>query len=162
MLYNEKKVTMGKDIYLSAEGLEKLKAELEKIEDTEMKEIAKRIAEAKDLGDLSENAEYHEAKRLQSFMHGRASDLKYKIKNAMIIEKGQSCDTVTVGCTVEVVAAGEKMSFEIVGSEEADPMNGKISSDSPIGSSLLGKKLGESVKVATPSGESEYQIQSIK
>jgi len=152
---------MDKDVYISAEGLEKLKAELKQIEEVDMKEIAKRIAEAKDLGDLSENAEYHEAKRLQSFMHGRANDLKYKIKNAKIIEKDANCGAVTVGCTIDVDAAGEKMSFEIVGSEEADPINGKISSDSPIGSTLLGKKSGESVKVTTPAGKSEYKIVKI-
>lgn len=155
-------VIMGEEVYISAEGLEKIKAELKKIEEVDMKDIAKRIAEAKDLGDLSENAEYHEAKRLQSFMHGKAKNIKYKIKNAKIIEKGQSCDDVTVGCTVDVDANGEKMSFEIVGSEEADPVNGKISSDSPIGSALLGKKLGESVQVTTPAGDSEYKIAKIK
>jgi len=151
-----------KVVYISSEGLEKLKDELALLEGTKLKENARRIAEAKDLGDLSENAEYHEAKRVQSFLAGKAKDLKYKIKYAQIIDSNQSRETVTVGCTVEVSDGSEKENYTIVGSDEADPQAGSISAGSPIGSSLLGAKVGDKVKVLTPGGEIEYEIINIK
>jgi transcription elongation factor GreA len=153
---------MTKEVYISAEGLERLKSELREVEQVKLPEIAKKIAEAKDLGDLSENAEYHEAKEQQSFLFGKAQELQYKIKNARVIDKSYKADVVAVGCSVEVENAGEKMTFELVGSDEADPANGKISIGSPIGSALVGSKAGDKVCVSTPAGESEYKIISIK
>lgn len=152
---------MEKEIYLTTSGLEKLKAELKDIENNKLKEIAQKIADARDLGDLSENSEYHEAKEQQSFLAGRAGELKYKIKHAKIIEKCGKSGVVTVGCTVAVSFDGKKLDFEIVGSDESDPANGKISSDSPIGQALVGSKVGESVSVSTPAGERNYKIVSI-
>lgn len=152
---------MEKEVLVSKEGLENLKGQLKQLEEVELKDIARKIAEAKDMGDLSENAEYHEAKQQQAFLFGKAQTLKYKIKNAKVIEKcgnGQ----VLAGSSVDVVADGQKMTFDIVGSEEADPTEGKISVESPIGSALLGKKSGEKVKVKTPAGETEYVVGSIK
>ncbi len=148
-------------VYISREGLKKQKEELAELEGTKLKENAKRIAEAKDLGDLSENAEYHEAKRVQSFLAGKAKDLKYKIKYAEIIEENYNKDEVTVGCTVEVSDGEDDDSFKIVGSDEANPATGSISAGSPTGSALLGSKRGDKVVVKTPGGEIEYTIGKI-
>lgn len=147
-----------KKVYISRKGLEKLEEELALLEGVKLKENAKRIAEAKDLGDLSENAEYHEAKREQSFLAGKAKDLRHKIKYAEIIKDCRKKDEVTIGCSVEVSDGEENYTYKIVGSDEADPANGSISADSPIGSALLGKKKGDKVKVTTPGGEIEFKI----
>ncbi len=146
---------------LTREGLEKLKKELDEIKNIKLKEVAIRIKEAKDLGDLSENAEYHEAKNEQSFLYGRSMDLEQKIKNAKIIEKHELNGEVEAGSVVEVENDGEKMKLEIVGSDESDPVNGRISIDSPIGSALFGYKVGDTVSVSTPGGETKYKILNI-
>lgn len=146
---------------LTAEGLQKLKAELEEIKGVKLKEIAKKIKDAKDLGDLSENAEYHEAKNQQAFLNGKAQDLESRIKNAQVIEMRGDKNVVSAGCTVEIENDGEKMTFEIVGSAESDPLHGRISIDSPTGSALFGHKAGESVSVQTPGGETIYKILKI-
>lgn len=153
---------MEKEVYISREGLEKIKAELAEIEGVKLKEIAKKIAEAKDLGDLSENAEYHEAKQTQAFLFGKAQELKYKIKHAKIIEhcKG-AADEVKVGCTVKLKDGAGEIEYSLVGSDEADPLAGKISIESPIGASLIGHKVGEKVEVKTPAGSQSYTIVSI-
>jgi transcription elongation factor GreA len=150
-----------KVVYISAEGLERIKNELREVEQVKLPDIAVKIAEAKDLGDLSENAEYHEAKGQQSFLFGKAQELRYKIKNARVIDKNCNTDIVSVGCTVDVESSGEKMTFELVGSDEADPIAGKISVESPIGSALIGSKPGDKVAAPTPAGESEYKIVKI-
>lgn len=149
---------MIKEVYISREGLAKLKEELHLLESVKLKEIAKKIAEARDLGDLSENSEYHEAKERQSFMCGRIKDLKYKIKNAILIEDCARGSEISVGCTVALKNEKAEMKFELVGSEESDPLNGKISVDSPIGKAVVGKKSGEKVTVVTPAGESLYEV----
>lgn len=146
---------------LTAEGLEKMKKELEEIKNIKLKEVAKKIKDAKDLGDLSENAEYHEAKNEQAFLNGKAQDLESRIKNAQLIEKRSDKDVVSAGCTVDIENDGEKMTFEIVGSAESDPMNGRISIDSPTGAALFGHKTGEIVAVTTPGGETSYKILKI-
>lgn len=146
---------------ITAEGLEKLKTELKEIKEIKLKDIAVKIKEAKDLGDLSENAEYHEAKNKQAFLHGRAVSLEEKIKLAQVIDKNRSKDIVDAGCKVTVENDGENLDFEIVGSDESDPANGLISIDSPIGSALFGHKTGETVTVLTPMGEDKYKILNI-
>lgn len=146
---------------LTREGLEKLKKELDEIKNVKLKEVAIKIKEAKDLGDLSENAEYHEAKNEQSFLYGRALKLEEKIKNARIIEKHELNGSVEAGSVVEVENEGDQMKFEIVGSDESDPLNGRISIDSPIGSALFGHKIGDTISVLTPSGETQYRILNI-
>lgn len=146
---------------ISQEGLEKLKKELDEIKNIKLKEVAVRIKEAKDLGDLSENAEYHEAKNEQAFLYGKALDLEQKIKNAKVISKNLDLSTVVPGCTVDVSCGGERTTFEMVGSEESDPMNGKISIESPIGAALSGRKVGEIATALTPAGEREYKIINI-
>lgn len=151
-----------KEVYITAEGLEKLKAELSLIEGTKLKNIAKKIAEAKDLGDLAENSEYHEAKQEQAFLAGRAQDLQYKIKHARIISNTNTSGVIAVGSSVNISVAGQKKVFSLVGSDESDPANGKISIDSPIGRALIGHKNGEKVVVNTPAGETEYSIVEVK
>lgn len=147
--------------YLTSEGYEKIKKELDELKNVKLKEVAVRIKEAKDLGDLSENAEYHEAKNEQSFLYGKAVALEKRLANAHIIDKCQSKESVAAGCSVEVENSGDKMIFEIVGSAESDPANGKISVDSPIGSALFGHVKGELVSVFTPAGEAKYKILKI-
>lgn len=149
---------MEKEIYISKDGLTKLKAELHLLETIKLREIAKKIAEARDLGDLAENSEYQEAKERQSFLYGRAQELKYKIKNAIIIEDCSSGEEISVGCKVILQNGDTKMDFELVGSEESDPVNGKISVDSPIGQALVGHKSGDKVTVTTPAGENQYRV----
>lgn len=145
---------------ITSEGLEKLKQELSDIK-IKLKEVAVRIKDAKDLGDLSENAEYHEAKNEQAFLYGKELALEEKIRNAQVIAGNSCSETVDAGCTVNVENEGEKMTFKIVGSTESDPTNGLISIDSPIGSALSGHKKGDRVSVKTPAGETEYKILNI-
>lgn len=154
---------MEKVTHISQEGLDKLKAELAEIEGKKLKEIAKKIAEAKDLGDLSENAEYHEAKQTQAFLYGKAQEIKQKIRNAKIIDS-KNCDksSVNIGCTVVLKNGEDEVEYTLVGSDEADPLSGKISIESPIGNSLLDHKVGDEVAVKTPSGETFYSVVKIK
>ncbi len=144
---------------MTAAGLLNLKNQLAKI-DQQFKDVASRIKEARDLGDLSENAEYHSAKEEQAFLMGRKAELEQKIKTAQVVK---NCDAsiVSVGCRVEVKNGVGTFNFEIVGSDESDPTTGKISADSPIGSALCGHRSGERVAVTTPAGKSEYQILAI-
>jgi transcription elongation factor GreA len=147
---------------LTAEGLEKLKAELAELKEVKLKEVAKRIKESKELGDLSENAEYHEAKNEQAFLFGKVITLERKIHDAVVINKSGCAEVVEAGCTVEVEnSEGKNIKYEIVGSTESDPLNGRISIDSPIGSAFAGHKKGDCVTVATPKGETKYKIISI-
>ncbi len=141
---------------MTAEGLEKLKDQLVDVKQ-KLKEVAVRIKEAKDLGDLSENAEYHEAKNEQAFLYGKAVELEEKIKTSVVANKGQN-SFIGVGSSIEVENEGEKIAYEIVGSGESDPLNGRISIDSPIGLAVSGHRAGDSVLVSTPAGESEYKI----
>jgi len=146
--------------YITQEGLTKLKDQLVETK-TKLKEVSVKIKEARELGDLSENAEYHQAKTEQSFLMGREQEIEQKIKNAQIIEKHNG-SVIQVGSTVEIEDDGEKMTYEIVGSDEADPLSGRISVDSPIGASLIGHKKGDKVEVKTPAGKSTCKILNIK
>lgn len=136
--------------YLTKEGLAKLKAELDMLVHIRRKEIASRIQEAKELGDLSENAEYQEAKNEQAFNEGRIEELEYTLRNVNIIDEHASGNgIIQVGSTVQA-DNGSKHTLHIVGSNEADPIVGKISNESPLGLSLLGKRVGEKVTITTP------------
>lgn len=146
--------------YITAEGLEKLKKQLIDIK-IKLKAVSLKIKEARDMGDLSENAEYHEAKNEQAFLMGKEQETEQKIKNAQIIKAGCKSEVIQVGCTVEIEDDGEKMKYQIVGTDEADPISGRISVDSPIGSALIGHKKGDSVKVKTPAGISVCKILSV-
>lgn len=147
--------------FITGEGMEKLKSECREIKEVKLKEVAQRIKEAKDLGDLSENAEYHEAKNEQSFLYGKLLDLEKKIREAQIIVKSAGNGIISVGSCVMVENDGEKLNFDIVGSSESDPLGGKISIDSPLGSNLSGHKKGDTVVVSAPSGQIKYKIISV-
>lgn len=148
--------------YVTKEGLVKLQKELEYLKKAR-KDIAQRIQEAKELGDLSENAEYAEAKTAQAFNEGRIIDVQNIIKNAELIDHTlKSNGEVKVGNKVFVEADGEKKTFSIVGSNEADPSAGLISNESPLGQALLGRKVGETATVHVPKGEVKYAILKVE
>lgn len=150
---------MGTIQYLSAERLEELKQELQNLKTVSRREIADRIEAAKALGDLSENAEYHEAKEAMAHLEGRIYEISELLKNARVIEEEVGAKgVVRIGSTVKVDVNGREKTFQIVGSNEADPLAGKISNESPIGSSLLGAKVGDTVEVESPGGISRYRI----
>ena len=144
--------------YVSPEFLTKLQAELKDLKTVKRRELANRIETAKSLGDLSENAEYHEAKDALGFVEGRILEIEDLLKNAVIVEREAGASNVRVGTTVTVSVNGKEKEFTIVGSNEADPLAGKISNESPIGQSLLGAKAGDHVEVETPSGATVYEV----
>jgi transcription elongation factor GreA len=151
---------MEKKVF-TAQGLNKLKEELEYLQTTKRKEVADRIKVAKEYGDLSENSEYQDAKEEQAFVEGRVIELEHMVKTAIIAEEGGSNDSVRVGSQVTVDKAGQKFNFTIVGSTEADPINGKISLESPLGQAMLNHKVGEEFEVDLPSGKVTYKITNI-
>jgi len=153
---------MEKTINLTQAGKEKLEAELGDLKKVRRPEIIERIRRAKDYGDLSENAEYEDARNEQSFVEGRIQELEYILKYATISKNGKHSDMTAVGSTVTVQMDKEKMTYELVGSTEADPLNGKISVESPIGSVILGKKAGEKATAQTPGGKIELKILKIE
>jgi transcription elongation factor GreA len=150
------------DQIISQEGYEKLKKEYDYLIGVKRMEIADRIQKAKDMGDLSENAEYSEAKDAQAFNDGRIVELYQMLKNLTVVKNGSGHDKVGMGSKVKArTSVGTEREFIIVSFNEADPANGKISNESPIGMAFLNKKKGEKVIVTTPKGETEYEILSI-
>ena len=147
--------------YFTPQGLDKLKEELEKLKENR-KVLAEKIAEAKELGDLSENAEYHAAKEEQGMNESRIIEIENILKQAIVVEKDKKSDQVQVGSKVVLKNdKGVETEFEIVGSNEVDPANGKISNESPFGQAMLGKKIGDTVNISTPRGEVVYTILKI-
>ena len=144
--------------YLSAKRLEELKNELHELKTVKRLEVAERLKRAKEYGDLSENAEYSEAREQQEALESRIDELEDIVKNASIIKKSSSREFVDLGTEVEIEFKGKSRVFTIVGSNEAKPEEGLVSNDSPIGRAIIGKKVGDSVKVATPAGETTYKI----
>jgi len=147
--------------YISKEGLEQLKKELEDLK-LKRQEIANRLEEAKALGDLSENTEYLQAREAQAFNEGKIIELEGALREAIIISKSGKNSIVQIGSVVEVSSKGNKQVFTIVGSKEANPLEGKISNESPLGKAFLGHKVGDNVEVETPRGKMNYKIISIK
>ena len=137
----------NKPTYLSKDGLEKLRSELDEMVSVKRPEVANRIHDAKEHGDLSENAEYEDAKNEQAFVEGRIQTLEALIKNATIIDENHSTDHVQIGSTVAVESPDGKEAFTIVGSAEAKPAEGRISNESPVGRALLGKLIEEAVQL---------------
>jgi transcription elongation factor GreA len=152
------------DYYLSPERLEELKKELEELKTVRRIEVAKRLNRAKDLGDLSENSEYQEARREQDEVERRIFELEQIVKNAKLIDEKATAGKgfVQIGSTLMVERNGASSKYKIVGSKEVDPASGLISNESPLGKALLGRKAGDVVKVKTPSGEKAYTIVSIE
>ena len=154
---------MAKSVQLTKEGLEKLKGELENLKTQGRTDIAEKIRVARGYGDLSENSEYDEAKNEQAKIEARIVELEKMLENAVIIEEDVNTDSVTVGVTVTVydIDFEEEMTYKVVGPAEADPMNGLISDDSPVGKALLGAKVGDTVIAEAPVGELKFKIVSI-
>ena len=155
---------MAKEFKITSARLKGLEAELNYLKTTREKEVAELIKEARSFGDLSENSEYDEAKNEQGKLYSRIAELDEILSNYVIIEEAESLDTVHVGSTVVVedVEFEETETYSIVGSQEADPMNGRISEESPFGRALLGKKAGEEVTVEAPAGSIRYKIVEIQ
>lgn len=143
--------------YLSQEGFEQHKQELEDLK-LNRQEIAKRLEEAKALGDLSENQEYISAREAQAFNEGKILELEQLLRDVVLIDKTHRSSTVHIGSTIEARANGRNQKFTIVGSEEANPRDGKISNESPLGKAFLGRRANETVEVKTPGGQASYKI----
>jgi transcription elongation factor GreA len=149
---------------MTVAGKQKLADELEFLKTVKRKEVVERIKVARSFGDLSENSEYDSAKEDQAFVEGRIVTLESMIRNAVIIEENELDDIVSLGKTVSFIEVpdGEEETYTIVGSAEADPIEGLISNDSPIAKSLIGRSVGDQVRVLTPGGEMDVKITSIK
>ncbi len=158
-------MTEEKQFFMTEEGKQKLEAELEELKTVRRPEVVERIKIARSFGDLSENSEYDSAKDEQAFVESRIAQLENMIRYAVIIENDEEAsDIVQLGKTVKFVELpdGDEEEYQIVGSAEADPFEGRISNDSPMAQSLLGKKVGEEVTVATPGGELDVRITEVK
>ena len=158
-------MSMEKEYPMTKAGKEKLEQELEYLKTVKRKEVVERIQIARSFGDLSENSEYDAAKDEQAFVESRIQMLENMIRNAKIIEEDlEKTDIVSLGRTVTFIELpdGEEESYTIVGSAEADPFEGKISNDSPIAKSLIGRRVGEEVTVHTPGGDMVVKIVAVK
>lgn len=149
--------------YITDEGLQKIKEELHFLRTAKREELAKKLEIAIAQGDLKENADYHAAKEEQGFTEGRIRDLEDALRRAVVIKETGPSDRVRVGSTVTVVDEeyGDEETYSIVGPHEANPSQGRISNQSPIGKALLGAKIGQTVVASSPAGEIRLQVQSI-
>ena len=156
---------MAQEIKMSASGLKAMQDELEYLKTVRRKELAEEIKEARSHGDLSENSEYDEAKNTQGLVENRITELEQMVKNAVIIDESElSVDNVSVGTHVSIKMIGddEAEEYDIVGRTEADPINGKISDESPVGHALLGRAVGAKTEVLLPTGHTvEYTVLAI-
>lgn len=154
---------MPEPTYLTPEGEAKLKAELEELKGPRREELARRLRSAIQMGDLSENADYHKAKEDQGFLEGRIQEIEYILRNAVIIEKKVNNGVVDVGSHITIQEDGSSPEkYHVVGAKEADPRNGKISNESPIGRAVMGHKAGEIVEAETPGGKIKFKILKIE
>lgn len=152
---------MAEKVFLTKEGYENLRKEYDTLVSVKRKEIAERLEAARAMGDISENAAYDVAREDQGFVEGRIAELEGLLKDVEIVEN-HGTNTVSVGSKVTVHIEGEEMELHIVGPAEADPSNGRISHESPLGQALIGKKVGEKVPVEAPAGRIVYHILGIK
>jgi transcription elongation factor GreA len=154
---------MPKDVILTPEGLANLKSELDELTTTRRREVAQRIREAREFGDISENAEYDDAKNEQAMLEARIASLEEKLRSATVIDSSDiGTDVVGVGSIVHVKdEAGKSTKYTIVGSAEASPAEMKLSNESPVGKALLGHKRGEQVTISTPKGQRKLKITKI-
>jgi transcription elongation factor GreA len=153
-----------RETILTPEGLRKLEEELEFLKSVKRKEVAERIKQSKEFGDLTENSEYEDAKNEQAFVEGRILTLEGMLRNVKVIDNHDvRSDVVTIGSTVQLTdEEGEDLTYTIVGSAEADPLHDRISNESPVGRALLGKRKGQTVTVQAPAGTAKYTIRAIK
>jgi transcription elongation factor GreA len=153
---------MNQQMYLTPEGAEKLRAELKELTGPRREELSQRLRSAIQMGDLSENADYHKAKEDQGFLEGRIQEIEAVLRTAVIVEKTNS-DVVTVGSTVTVQEESfDPETYYMVGAKEADPRKGKISNESPIGRALMDHKVGDVVEAETPGGKLKFKILKIE
>ncbi len=154
---------MPEPTYLTPEGESKLKAELKELKGPRREELAQRLRSAIQMGDLSENADYHKAKEDQGFLEGRIQEIEYLLRNAVIIDENVKRDVVSIGCHITIQEADyPPETYHIVGAKEADPRNGKISNESPIGKAVMNQKVGAMVDVETPGGKIKFKIIKIE
>lgn len=154
-----------KQIILTAEGLKKIEQKLDHLKSVRRREVAERIKQAIEFGDISENSEYEDAKNEQAFIEGEILTLEKMLRNAKLIDEEEiSADIVTLGSTVVLkdLEIGDELEYTIVGSAEADPIECKISNESPVGEAILGRKVGSVVEVNVPAGSLKYEIVDIK
>lgn len=155
---------MEKDVILTRDGLEKLEQELEDLKTVKRKEVADRIKQAIGFGDLSENSEYEDAKNEQAFIEGRILTLEKMLRNVKVIEDDKTVEgIVSIGSMVRVrdIELDEQEEYKLVGTVEADPMNNRISNESPVGRAIIGHKVGDIVDVEVPMGVIKYEILSV-
>ena len=153
---------MNQQLYLTPEGAEKLRAELKELTGPKREELSQRLRAAIQMGDLSENADYHKAKEDQAFLEGRIQEIEAVLRTAVIVEKTAS-DVVNVGSTVTVQEESfDPETYYMVGAKEADPRSGKISNESPIGKALMDHKVGDVVEAETPGGKIKFKILKIE
>ena len=152
-----------KKIFVTKEGLEELKHELEELAKTKRPEVLERVSAARAMGDLSENSEYTAAREELSLIDGRVEELTEILKNVeLIVEGAKGAKTIQLGSFVVISVNGKKEEFALVGEWEADPHNKKISHESPLGKALIGKEVGEKIEVEAPAGKISYTVVSIK
>ncbi|OIO52775.1 transcription elongation factor GreA [Candidatus Uhrbacteria bacterium CG_4_10_14_0_8_um_filter_58_22] len=147
----------NKTVYVSEDGLLRLKKELEFLDGTKRKELAERIGRAKEMGDLKENSEYHDARDEMSMLMGRIRRIEDQISRSRVVEKGDGM-TVGIGSSVKLKGDDKEKSVMVVGATEAEPNRGIISNESPLGQELIGKKVGDSVTVTVPAGKLTYTV----
>ena len=152
--------TTKKDYFLTSDGIAKLREELKDLTTHQRQEVAAKLKEAKEYGDLSENIQWDDAKDRQAFIEGRIAEVENILKHSVVIEVTES-DIVVLGSTVHLELEDGEQHYTIVGSTEANPDEGKISNESPIGKALMGKKKGEQVEVLVPSGTMTYKIKHV-
>ena len=151
---------------VTPEGLEKLQRELSYLTEVRRKEVADRIRQARDFGDITENSEYDDAKTEQGLLERRITEIQRRIRNAKVVDPSEAAaDAVDLGTRVTLRAAGKKgeeRTFQIVGANESDPTNGKLSHASPVGRAVLKRRVGDKVTVSTPRGSTEYEIVNVE
>ena len=153
---------MPESAYLTPDGAAKLKAELEELKRVKRPDLAKRLRSAIQMGDLSENADYHKAKEDQAFLEGRIQDMEYLLRNAVIIDGNPPTDVVGIGNRITIQEEGfPAETYHIVGAKEADPRSGRISNESPIGRAVADHRVGDLIEVETPGGARRLRILKI-
>lgn len=152
---------MREEIILTSEGRSRLEAQLVKLKNEDLKKAAEQIKSARELGDLSENADYHQAREMQAFIAGKIVEIEYKLSHARMADKNCGIGIVAIGSKVVLKSKDGDENYEIVGATETDPLDGKISISSPIAKAILGHKVGDKVEVETPAGDMEFEIKKI-
>jgi transcription elongation factor GreA len=154
---------VAKEVVLTREGFEKLKAEIEDLSTVRRREVAERIKEAREFGDISENSEYDDAKNEQAMLEAKIAQLEERLRDATVIDADDvSTDVVALGSMVTIETPAGKATYQLVGSAESDPDENRLSNESPVGRAILGRKKGETVDVVTPGGSIKVKIVTIK